>query len=493
MAAGPEWQTYRDSLPNHHQHYDVQHACEELEADSSRIFSGKKRSIEVWTRKNGTAVKSELDTIVDDSVTDVVYVIHQRNSWSPLEADLSDLRSILTTHRVSPRFLEAIHAFGGKATGDDDAYFNICETQTSGEEPNGISEYFYILRTYEKHGRTNLQDPWSLRQMALYHRHESENSRSIWILIQPFLRAKDVFMKAFGAADSAGVAPPPSPPPERQPLLPQQPQQQLAEAQREPGSSLEKKKTSQGTDSLHHIFLAASLPNWRWYLDHRRKMVSHFTEKAIHSNGDVKKPYDYDTGFSDCQKLQKLVTSLALAQHILAATQNVRVMLSKLHVPVHADAGPKSDGNTNTIRSQINGFTRTAATLEKSAEGTSRLMSKLLEYRKSDQLNAQAGLLASLTAQANAQSHELRSLAYESRTDSRYTKILGFVATIYLPASLLASVFSTDLIQLPQLMASDSDEKILYVSQAMWLFVLVCVVLTGATLAGTFWWTRRRL
>ncbi|KAM7186761.1 hypothetical protein V8F33_011604 [Rhypophila sp. PSN 637] len=123
-------------------------------------------------------------------------------------------------------------------------------------------------------------------------------------------------------------------------------------------------------------------------------------------------------------------------------------------------------------------------------------MSKLLEHRKSDQLNAQAGLLASLTAQANAQSHELRSLAYESRTDSRYTKILGFVATIYLPASLLASVFSTDLIQLPQLMASnasDSNEKILYVSQAMWLFVLVCVALTGAMLAGTFWWTRRRL
>ncbi|KAK4218911.1 hypothetical protein QBC37DRAFT_478257 [Rhypophila decipiens] len=412
MAAGPEWQTYRDSLPDHyHRHYDVQHACEELEADSSRIFSGKKGSIEVWTRKNGTAVKSELDT---------------RNSWSPLEADLSDLRSILTTHRVSPRFLEAIHAFGGKATGDDDAYFNICETQTSGEEPNRIS------------------DPWSLRQMALYHRHESQTSRSVWILIQPFLRAKYVFMKAFGAADSDGVAAPP----ERPPPLPQQPQQQLAEAQSEPRSSLERKKTSQ---------------------DHRRKMVSHFTEKAIHSNGDVKKPYDYDTGFSDCQKLQKLVTSLALAQHILGATQNVRIMLSKLHVPVHADAGrPKSDSNTNTIRAQINGFTRTAASLEKSAEGTSRLMSKLLEYRKSDQLNAQAGLLASLTAQANAQSHELRSLAYESRTDSRYTKILGFVATIYLPASLLA---------LPQLITSDPSgtggSRILYISQAMWLFVLM--------------------
>ncbi|KAM7186762.1 hypothetical protein V8F33_011605 [Rhypophila sp. PSN 637] len=148
------WETYLDSLPYHyHQHYDVQHACEELEADSSRIFSGKTHSIEVWTRENGTAVKSELDTICIRAkplarqttifihsyssgrvtqflsnfrsrmpMTPLPTVIHQRNSWSPLEADLSDLRNILTTHRVSPRFLEAIHAFGGNATGDDDAY-----------------------------------------------------------------------------------------------------------------------------------------------------------------------------------------------------------------------------------------------------------------------------------------------------------------------------------------------------------------------------------
>lgn len=70
--------------------------------------------------------------------TDSDSVLHQENSWSSLDADLVDFRNIMTTHRVSPRFLDAIHSFGSKVTGDDDAYFNICDAQAFNEVPNKI-------------------------------------------------------------------------------------------------------------------------------------------------------------------------------------------------------------------------------------------------------------------------------------------------------------------------------------------------------------------
>jgi len=152
--------------------------------------------------------------------------------------------------------------------------------------------------------------------------------------------------------------------------------------------------------------------------------------------------------------------------------------------------GIEPDHMPGNIR-RIRGFIRAAASLEKNAERTSQLLSKLLEYRKSDQLNAQAALLTTLIERTNAQGTELRNLAYESRTDGRYARILGFVATLYLPASLLASIFSSDLVQLSQVASALSGPQILYVSPAMWVFALLSLSLTGITLAGTFWRIRR--
>lgn len=187
-------------------------------------------------------------------------VLHQDNSWCSLNADLPDFRKILTAHQIAPNFLEAIVSFGSKVTGDDDPYFEYCESRRPSDENDDTSgmainegssstfpsstgrlmidcgtECSYLLRTYERHGRSNLKDPWSLRQMAVFHKYEPRNSRSVWILLQPFHRAKYVFLKAFS----------------EEPM-------------------------SKYPQALHHIFLAMTMPNWRLYLNHRRRMVSRF-------------------------------------------------------------------------------------------------------------------------------------------------------------------------------------------------------------------------
>lgn len=56
--------------------------------------------------------------------------IHQLSSWSPLQTSLETMRKLLTGHKVSPDFLEALYAFGAKLAMDDDVYFNLCYHRT---------------------------------------------------------------------------------------------------------------------------------------------------------------------------------------------------------------------------------------------------------------------------------------------------------------------------------------------------------------------------
>ena len=140
----------------------------------------------------------------------------------------------------------------------------------------------YLLRSYEKHGRKMLKDPWSLRQMAVYHKYYYRTHRSIWILIQPFQRCKDALWKAFSQA-----------------------------------------RHSAHPVDLHVLLIGVVLLDWRWYLNDRRQLIDQFVgihghyhcvkarlillqnEKATHSSLKPK-IIDYNTDFDDCQRLQRV-------------------------------------------------------------------------------------------------------------------------------------------------------------------------------------------
>ncbi|TRX89732.1 hypothetical protein FHL15_009322 [Xylaria flabelliformis] len=213
-------------------------------------------------------------------------IIHQNHSWSPLNTSLDAIRKLMTAYKISPILLDAIRAFGSKVTGDDDPYFNFCSFKTDTGGENGDYELCYLLRTYERHGRNSLKDPWSLRQMAVYERFNAAEERSVWILIQPFANAKSEFL--------------------RQCFRPQ--------ASRTMGAK------------LHGVFIVTALANWRWYLNDQRRLVNVHNEKAVFSQA-TPKAVDYDTGFSDCQKLHQLAWNLSLGEEILASYSHIVEML----------------------------------------------------------------------------------------------------------------------------------------------------------------------
>ena len=108
--------------------------------------------------------------------------------------------------------------------------------------PNPLPlETCYILRTYERHGRPQLYDPWSLRQSLVYHKRDRETERSVWIFVQLFQRCKNALWEEFSQTYPLHLTRP------------------------------------------HKLFLEIILPDWRWYFDYQRQSVREFVSSLFYS------------------------------------------------------------------------------------------------------------------------------------------------------------------------------------------------------------------
>ena len=77
----------------------------------------------------------------------------------------------------------------------------------------------------------------------------------------------------------------------------------------------------------------------------------------------------------------------------------------------------------------------------------------------------------------------LTAIAKQGQKDSKSLKILTFIATLYLPASLIATIFSSGLIESKPVDAP-SVATHLVVAPQFWVLLVSTVVLMGVTVIG---------
>jgi hypothetical protein len=65
-------------------------------------------------------------------------------------------------------------------------------------------------------------------------------------------------------------------------------------------------------------------------------------------------------------------------------------------------------------------------------------LAKLLDYRQFDLMNSNTASLARIGQLASSQRDHLKSILEESKADSSWTKVFSFIATMHLPANLIA-------------------------------------------------------
>lgn len=151
---------------------------------------------------------------------------------------------------------------------------------------------------------------------------------------------------------------------------------------------------------MHAVSLHLGMSNWRWYLDDIRKKILQFvsdsssprrefrslhmnpkTEKASYSSVTFREG-DYDTDFTDAQRLQALCDRMTVATSILDANmdiaQAIKTQCRSLRRLKPANLPDDSDVLTsvNLDIQRLKSFKRTAVALRAQAQGTAQLASR---------------------------------------------------------------------------------------------------------------------
>jgi hypothetical protein len=102
-------------------------------------------------------------------------------------------------------------------------------------------------------------------------------------------------------------------------------------------------------------------------------------------------------------------------------------------------------------------------------------------------------LLAELATLSNQSTDAVSRLTIKTQRDSRAMKVLTVVAALYLPATLMATIFSSNLVQLVGTQGgnSSSDRGHFVVAADFWVFPTFTIVLMILTLFPVWMWIRR--
>ncbi|KAK0712749.1 hypothetical protein B0T26DRAFT_715152 [Lasiosphaeria miniovina] len=381
-----------------------------------------------------------LEHLRGDSWQHLIFVVRPTFSWSQLCITELAFRTLLSTLRVFTPFLQVVHAFGTKTNDKQRARdLAFCRVLSS------AYEFCYNIRYFElnKRGRGN---PWSLRQTGVYQKCLA-NRQSAWLLLDSSNYIADRILAAFGQQNRW---------------------------------IHESCKVSQ---LLPHLFIfSAATRNWDLYIENLRQKSMIFDEKAYSSRFNETYLDDYKLLFSDVQEIISLNETITLALTVIKGQRRAFSEYSNLH----ARSNKRKSGCHNCdivstlemLKAKLQHHHEAMTILERATSRTTILLSAILQTRANDHLRATMATIRTDTTKIQGQlgqtcldmSHLLQ-VSKQGHQDATKIKILGQVATLFLPASLIASLFSST-------MFSDSNNSISYIA----LYFEITLPLVLATL-----------
>ncbi|KAL9054817.1 MAG: hypothetical protein Q9162_003940 [Coniocarpon cinnabarinum] len=134
----------------------------------------------------------------------------------------------------------------------------------------------------------------------------------------------------------------------------------------------------------------------------------------------------------------------------------------------------------NNVRRQLAFQQERIKSLGHRAQATAQLLQQIITLRHSDHINSLTHNLTALHSQSvetlqhlSTETTALASLSKIREHDAKMMKTLTAISTIYLPASLVASLFSSNLIQLLPKNAPSVKDMQLVLAPQMWIAVLL--------------------
>ncbi|KAF8251002.1 hypothetical protein K440DRAFT_638836 [Wilcoxina mikolae CBS 423.85] len=328
-------------------------------------------------------------------------------------------KRLLAWHNVFPPFLDYVHGFGFKLR-EEDENFGGYDRQFYFRQGNEFKEamdyeFCYCLRYVAKHDREQ-QNPWSLRQTAVYQRYDSTSQSSKWILIQP---SESLRVELAEYLESEVIM---------------------------TGSAI---IADCNAHTVHVMIFSSTERGWREYMNYLQAELNVLEKKAVYSSVKKHDPHDFTVAFSDAQGIQRLRGKLSKAILVLDSCMDVASGY-EAHCEVLKDIyGPAVVGSAIFVqlecyRGRIKTHRRTASMLMDRSCDILQLLFQILKNRNDDTLvqmnkamQQNSDVMTRMTIATNAGTEAIARLAQQGQSDSRFIKILTFAAMLYLPATLV--------------------------------------------------------
>ncbi|KAI2473463.1 hypothetical protein F4781DRAFT_192061 [Annulohypoxylon bovei var. microspora] len=334
-----------------------------------------------------------------------------------------------------------VHAFGHRSKEDHYSWDNFHWRWL--DRALNTFEVCYTLRFFEENHR-GTGDPWSLRQTGIYQRVDYSKRTSRFILIQPSLyiekrlRCKLHGMKQINSARHLDLF------------------------------------------LIHITFLYATLVNWQNYITTQASELETLEEKSTFSKADYLDKNDYILRFADRQTLQSLRRHLLKAFRLLGCSIHVGEMLKKL---CYEQVGCETGESKETLIHKLEDYIAEASyhrhivtdLLQRSAD-TCELLTSLLQYRAGTSTLQGTNSLVQIAAQGEKDGKIAQRTSINAAS-------LTFAATVYLPASLLAAIFSSNLVEV--------QNNHFLVAHEFWKFIVILIPMiigTFALVAASQWY-----
>ncbi|RYP23249.1 hypothetical protein DL765_001158 [Monosporascus sp. GIB2] len=341
----------------------------------------------------------------------------------------------LSTFNAFPYFIETLFEFGFRTKTNDDLFHHF-HWRRSAKSPD-MAEISYLFRFFEKNDWGE-GEPWSLRQTAVYHRLDLESADGAWILIKPHRQI-----------------------------------------------------------TIHLLGLSFTLQNWRAFLTDNMSILAKIEDKTVYSHAEEAHAGDYKLTFSDRQKIQALRRTLIQASALIQSSLDLSVRIASFWKTIGAEQPSELK---EAVCQELEDFvsemtyneTRVDGLLKRSSETASMLVS-ILEHRlDSSSLRSAQANEASLKANNKALDASkdalstLKDIALQGKLEQNIghesnvnIRALTVVATLYLPASLLAGILSSHLVD------SATDGHFV-VSVEFWKFIVILVAMVVVTFSLVF-------
>ncbi|PVH99787.1 hypothetical protein DM02DRAFT_656070 [Periconia macrospinosa] len=235
--------------------------------------------------------------------------------------------------------------------------------------------------------------------------------------------------------------------------------------------------------------------SWRDYFNYLSTELDLIREQVL-CQPDLKSNTPSDTiEFSHLQSLEIIQTKARRAGSILSTTaQRLGVMKSLVEKIDHRQSKKDYEFETNNERAglkmeivkmdkHLKLHEQQAGEIIESVISVNKLIQQMLELRNYSALHANNAKLQQLSTSQASETSIMLQLAVIQRQEARVMRVASIIALVYLPVSLVSSLFSTQLFTL--------NSIVLNMREGLGIFFTLLLTLTVSTILSAYLWLPR--